>query len=299
MSSRSRGSVLLVPLLVLALSPARASSTGASSAPATPLAPALVRAVERRDPEALADTTLPRLAALEPAQRLELATLLAAWPVPRRVAAWAFLQVGTPYRLGALGEERPPDPDPLVRFDSTDCAVLNLVSAALAHVHDAGGERAAMALAQYRGGRVSYETRFHFTTDRLDSSAYWRDVTRAVAGAAVRTTRVRLNRRAGGGRWVPVEWTRTREVVWLPRAQGPDFPSWFDRGRLPEAVGVAFVRRGALADGLDVVHESLLWRGRTLLHASSATGRVVALPWGDYLAGPGRGHDGFVLFEYR
>jgi hypothetical protein len=54
-----------------------------------------------------------------------------------------------------------------------------------------------------------------------------------------------------------------------------------------------------MADGLDVVHESLLWKGRTLLHASSLTGRVVTIPWARYLAGPGRHDDGFVLFEYR
>jgi hypothetical protein len=215
------------------------------------------------------------------------------------VAAWAFLQVGTPYRLGALGEERPPDTDPFVRFDSTDCAVLNLVSAALAHAPDAGGEREAMARAQYRGGRLAYDARFHFTTDRLDASPYWLDVTRRVGRGACRTARVVLNRRAGGGAWIPVDWTRTRDVTWLPRSAARRFAAWADRGRLPEVVGVAFVRERTFADGLDVVHESLLWRGRTLLHASSTTGRVVALPWNDYLAGPGRGHDGVVLFEYR
>jgi hypothetical protein len=48
-----------------------------------------------------------------------------------------------------------------------------------------------------------------------------------------------------------------------------------------------------------VVHESLLWRGRTLLHASSRTGRVVTIPFAEYLSGPGLRQDGFVLFEYR
>jgi len=64
-------------------------------------------------------------------------------------------------------------------------------------------------------------------------------------------------------------------------------------------MGVAFVVESKLADGLDVVHESMLWKGRTLLHASSMTGRVVTMPWDEYLRGPGRGFDGFVLFEYR
>lgn len=263
------------------------------------LDPALSRALTAGDPAALADTTLPRLAALDSLQRSELAARIAGWPVPRRVAAWAFLQVGTPYALGPLGEEAPPDADPLIRFDVTDCAVLNLVSAALAHAPEAGGERAAMALANYRAGVVSYEARLHFTTDRLDVSPWYRDITRQVGGAACRSRDVSLNRRADGGRWIPIEWSRTRRVTYLPRGAGGEFARWNDAGRLPEVTGVAFVRASGLRDGLDVVHESLLWRGRTILHASSATGRVVALPWTEYLAGPGRAHDGFVLFEYR
>jgi hypothetical protein len=156
-----------------------------------------------------------------------------------------------------------------------------------------------MAIANYRGGVISYATRFHFTTDRLDSSRYYRDITRRVGGPACRSDTVALNRRADGGRWIPIEWSRLRVVHYLPRAQGARFARWHDQGRVPDAMGVAFVRRSMLSDGLDVVHESLLWKGRTLLHASSLTGRVVTIPWREYLAGPGRRHDGFVLFEYR
>jgi len=264
-----------------------------------PLPPPLTRAIDRGDPYAFADSTLPRLAALDPARRAALAESLATWTVPRRVAAWAFLQVGTPYQLGPLGEEAPPDTQPLITFATTDCAVLNLVSAAMAHAPEAGGERAAMAIANYRGGVVSYATRFHFTTDRLDSCPYYRDVTRRVGGDQTRVRRVVLNRRADGGRWIPIDWSRPRDVIYVPREHGAKFAAWYDAGRLPEVTGVAFVQESMLSDGLDVVHESLLWKGRTLLHASSRTGHVVTLPWAEYLAGPGRHHDGFVLFEYR
>jgi hypothetical protein len=85
----------------------------------------------------------------------------------------------------------------------------------------------------------------------------------------------------------------------LPRSAGARFAHWHDEGRLPAAVGVAFVQEATLSDGLDVVHESMLWKGRTFLHASSRTGRVVTLPWTEFLAGPGHRYDGFVLFEYR
>jgi len=279
----------------------RASGAAAVSAGApatTALPPALERALDRKDPLALAGSTLPRLADLDSVQRARVAERMAGWELGRRVAAWAFLQVGTPYRLGPLGEEAPPDTDPLIEFQTTDCAVLNLVSAALAHAGEAGGERAAMAIVNYRGGVVSYATRLHFTTDRLDSSPYYRDITEKVGGRACRRRAVILNRKADGGRWIPIDWRKPREVVYLPRALGSLFANLYDRGRLPAATGVAFVQLSSM-DGLDVVHESMLWRGRTFLHASSRTGRVVTMPWTEFLAGPGRRYDGFVLFEYR
>ena len=297
-TGRSDGALGAVVGLVIAIS--------AGALPAFPAAVrdssgtgALARAVAREDPLLLADPSLPRLADLDSRQRTRLAAKIASWEVGRRVAAFAFLQVGTPYRLGPLGEEAPPDSDPVIEFRTTDCAVLNLVSAALAHARDAGGERAAMALANYRDGAISYATRFHFTTDRLDSSPYYRDITQRVAGAACRSRRVILNRKADGKRWIDIDWSRERDVRYLPRALGARFARWHDQGRLPAALGVAFVQTSSLSNGLDVVHESLLWRGRTLLHASSRTGRVVTMPWTEFLSGPGRGYDGFVLFEYR
>ncbi len=288
------------PAMAGPASPPRTSvaPTDASS-PSAALPEALDRALERHDPLALADTTLPRLADLNREQRTQLAERLASWNVGRRVAAWAFLQVGVPYRLGQLGEEAPPDTDPVIEFQTTDCAVLNLVSAALAHVRDAGGEREAMAIANYRRGVISYATRLHFTTDRLDSPPYYRDITSRVGGRACRRCRVVLNQKADGGHWIPIDWRRHRDVFYVPRTWGPRFARWHDQGRLPAAMGIAFVQASTLSDGLDVVHESMLWRGRTLLHASSRTGRVVTIPWDEFLSGPGHRYDGFVLFAYR
>jgi len=261
---------------------------------------ALDSAVVHHDPLLLADSTLPRLADLGSRQRDLVDKQMWGWPVADRVAAWAFLEVGIPYELGPLGEEAPPDTQPVIAFKTADCATLNLVAAALAHRIDAGGERRAMQRANYRNwGRIQYDERLHFTTDRLDVSPYYRDITRQVAGVLCESAKVTLNRRRDGTHWIPIPWTRKRVVAYVPRALGAEFPEWFDRRRIPDAMGVAFVDRSKLDDGLDVVHESLLWKGRTLLHASSRTGRVVTVPWTEFLDGPGKRYDGFVLFEYR
>lgn len=294
---------LLLPALVLATSvgaaPLGADAAAGAARSHDALPRALARALDAADPVLLASARIPRLASLDAAQRSTLASRLDRLGVPERVASYAFLQVGTPYRLGPLGEEAAPDTDGVIVLDATDCTALNLVSTALAHAREAGGERAAMAIANYRGGEISYATRFHFTTDRLDSCRWFADITARVGGDSCRRRTVALNRRAGGGRWIDIEWSRDREVVYVPRGFGTRLAREYDAGRIPAAMGIAFVQESKLADGLDVVHESLLWKGRTLLHASSASGRVITVPWDRFLAEQGARYDGFVLFEYR
>ncbi len=296
--SGTSGRMRWVLALTLVLHPSPGALAAEDRAPAA-LPRTLVRALDAGDPLRLAAGGLPRLADLDAAQRAELAARLERRAVAERVASYAFLQVGTPYRLGPLGEEAPPDTDAVIAFGATDCTALNLVSVALAHARDAGGERAAMAVANYRGGAISYATRFHFTTDRLDSCRWFADLTRRVGGDSCVSRIVTLNRRANGGHWIPIDWIREREVAYVPRGFGARFASEYDAGRIPAAMGIAFVQESKLADGLDVVHESMLWKGRTLLHASSASGRVVTLPWIEFLAQQGARYDGFVLFEYR
>src|SRR5690242_12602800 len=74
-------------------SAARASGAAVVSegAPASALPQALERALDRKDPLALADSTLPRLADLDSVQRVRVAERMAGWDLGRRVAAWAFL----------------------------------------------------------------------------------------------------------------------------------------------------------------------------------------------------------------
>ena len=136
-------------------------------------------------------------------------------------------------------------------------------------------------------------------SDRLDSSPYFRDITRRAGGNACRHQVVTLNRRADGSHWIPIDWTREREVFYVPRERGAEFEHWFHEHRIPPAMGIAFVKAAKLTEGLDVVHESMLWQGHTLLHASSLSGRVIMLPWRQFLEESGAKYDGFVLFEYR
>lgn len=263
----------------------------------------LLRALASGNPAALASSRLPRLGDLTAPQVEELAGRLKAWPTPRRVAAFAFLMVGTPYVNGPLGEESPPDTDPIFAARPADCATVNLVATTLAHVPESGTPREAMRWTNYRDGRVDYASRLHFTTDRLDASPFHADITARVGGTLgagiTRSRTVVLNRKPDGTRWIPIDWERTRTIHYIPREHASRLSALHRSGRLPDAVGVAFVSERMMDRGLDVIHESLLWQGRTLLHGSSAAGRVTTIDFGRYLDEQRSRVDGVVIFEYR
>jgi hypothetical protein len=260
----------------------------AASGPSLP--PRLEDALNRKDPLALADTTLPRLAQLDSAQRAVLADRMGSWEIGRRVAAFAFLQVGTPYRLGPLGEGAPPDSDPVFEVENHR---LRRAQSGLgrARARARGGRRARGDGARRLPRRViSYATRLHFTTDRLDESPYYRDITQRVAGSSCKSQRVTLNqageRQAMDRHRLVAAATRLVRAARLERAlrrMAPRRPTpRRHRGRVREDDPCSATASTSL-------HESLLWKGRTLLHASSVTGRVVTIPWESYLAGPGKG----------
>lgn len=233
----------------------------------------------------LADTKYPRLSELTADEIDALSARLRSLPIPARAVIYGFLQVGTPYQGGALGEEELPDSDPLVRFDVTDCTIFNLMNVSLAH-SDSSSLRDRMLVAGYRGGEKSFQDRLHFTTDRLDESPYFRDVTSSMPSA--RKTKVRLNRKPDGSRWVDIDWERERNIYYVPSSAAKEVET-------PDVIGVAFVKRSFLEKGLDVLHEGMLYRGKLLVHASSRRGEVVVEPFEEFASR----YDGVVFFEYR
>jgi hypothetical protein len=260
---------------------------------------ALDVALSTRNPVVLGDTRLPRLSELSARERRAIAETLRLEPVPLRVATFLFLQLGTPYEAGSLGEEIAPDTDPLIDFRASDCVVLNLTSWAAAMAVGDVTERAAMIRAHYRDGIVSHANRFHFSSDRLDHSPMNREITARVGGAAVKAERIILNRKPDGARWIPIDWERERVMRWIPWSEANRLPFWRRDGRIPELTGIVFVKSSLFAKGLDALHEGNIWRGETVIHASSRHGRVVAQPLEVFLREAGARYDGFLLFEYR
>jgi hypothetical protein len=100
-------------------------------------------------------------------------------------ASEAFL--GTPYKLGCLGEGKGRDPDPIVRYDQVDC--VTFVEEVLALTRATSAQNATDVLQQirYRGNDISYEDRNHYMeatwVPANTRKGFVRDITAEIAGA--------------------------------------------------------------------------------------------------------------------
>jgi len=217
-----------------------------------------------------------------------------------RLRAVALLRVGTPYVLGCLGEEKGPDAQPVFRLDLSDCTVHVLTSAALAHAASYAEARGWMTRLNYypAPGRdpVSYANRVHFTEDRLQTSAYFKDVTARVAPAAALESRtLTLNRKRDGSALLEIPWEKKITVRYIPAAKLNK--AMLDR--LPVAAGVAFIREKDVPLGLIIGHEGMVIDRGDLVHADSISKRVQRVSLLEYVKKNSDWFDGVVLYEFR
>jgi hypothetical protein len=211
-----------------------------------------------------------------------------------RVKALAQMYQGAPYVADPLTDEAAD----WLPYGSTNCTMYVLYIAAFASSRCMAEAREHMRLLHYRGGRVGFAERYHFTEDRITDPAnrYFAETTAIYMRDArsLRRISLELNRRKDGsllfgdrlGRW-----TKQVTMAYIPRA-------CFTPGLLtplPRVLGIAFVKKANWDKGLIVGHEGLLIDG-DLYHASP-TGGVVAEK--NYLATrfPASSWEGMILFH--
>lgn len=211
-------------------------------------------------------------------------------------------RIGTPYERDCLGEEGGVDPDPLFRVDTVDCTVFILTQAALAHAGSVTEARLNMKSANYRqigpDRPISFESRLHFTLDRLESSPYFRNITQELAGLVpLKRTSVILNRKADGTRLIDIPWEKEVTASYVPAKYVDE--SLLDR--LPAVAGAALVKEKLFDLGLVVAHEGMLLDGCDFVHASSSAGKIVRLPFLEYLLPEAESplFDGVIFYEFR
>lgn len=82
-----------------------------------------------------------------------------------RLILYSEKSLGTPYKLGPLGEgpKGKFDRDPLMRFDAFDCTTFVETTMALALARNLKKAKKILQKIRYKEGYISYETRNHFT----------------------------------------------------------------------------------------------------------------------------------------
>lgn len=146
-----------------------------------------------------------------------------------RVVAISERFLGTPYKLGPLGEghDGEYDRDPLYDFKRADCTTYVEQVMALALKPTLAEALEELRKIRYKDGKISYETRNHFTeadwVPRNVWAGYLRDITRQVAGDKTLTLTktvskkdwyLKMSTSAVEGRFTPAE-----KVKRLPQLQ--------------------------------------------------------------------------------
>ncbi len=198
--------------------------------------------------------------------------------------------MGAPYERAPLGEG---DNEAIYREDAFDCTTLVLTVAAKLN---AGRQNATEMMKQvhyYPPGKVSFGTRLHFSSYRNRVSDYFQDITSRIGGGITKSEAVVLNRRRPGeGRLIDIDWQKRVRVEYVPSSNVPDLVE-----KLPDVVGVGFVRTESFEKGLAITHEGILLDGRTLVHASLKEGKVVRMDFLDYLSR--QEYSGVSFFSFR
>jgi hypothetical protein len=215
-----------------------------------------------------------------------------------RIRALALMRIDTPYRLGCLGEEKPPDKGPLFRLDEADCTVLVLTTTALAHGKTYRDARAMMKTLNYYNPPevgdevVNYRNRLHFTEERLHKCPCYNDITEElVPEKKLARVAITLNRKSDGSRLLDIPWERKVTVCYIT---SPGIDSSLMK-KLPPVCGVAFIRKKYFAMGLAISHEGMILDGKWLVHADSRAGKVRKVNFLDYWSGNSDYFDGIVI----
>ena len=202
-----------------------------------------------------------------------------------RLKALNIWRLNTPYGLYCLGEESGQDKDPIIRNDSSDCTVHVLTTMAFAESSSYLEAKKVMRNIHYKKNKdgkssATYESRWHFTSDRLLNNPQTPDITLSIANDDyLETVRIELNKKKNGQPFLNLNWTSKEEIKYISIEK-------LDRqllNKLPEVCGIAFVKKSYFKLGLVIAHEGFLVDKRTFFHASSEYNKTVAVDLMSYL----------------
>lgn len=217
-----------------------------------------------------------------------------------RIKAINLWRVGTPYGIFKLGEEIEPDPDPIIRIDTSDCTVHVLTTMAFAQSNNWDDARSNMVNIHYKENKngkkfPTYKSRWHYTSDRILNHNQTIDITsQLVPNQYLKTITIELNRKQDGSEFLDLDWSSFQQISFIP----VENISYIILSKLPEVCGVAFVKRSYFVSGIVIAHEGYLIDRKSLIHASSIEGKTVNVPFMEYLLNNGNSRfDGVMIYK--
>lgn len=220
----------------------------------------------------------------------------------KRLKAINIWRIGTPYGIFKLGEEIAPDPDPLLRIDTSDCTVHVLTSLAFSTSNSWTETREKMIDIHYKpdsdGKKIpTYRSRWHYTSDRIINNPYTTDITKSIIQKEdLDSVVIVLNKKTDGSEFLDLNWTSKNTVHFIPaRNIDQDILSM-----LPIVCGTAFVRKSYFKNGIVIAHEGVLIDNKELIHASSEEGKTVKVDLIDYVNNNGSlRFDGIMFYKFH
>ena len=218
-----------------------------------------------------------------------------------RLKAINIWRVGTPYGIFKLGEERDPDPDPILRIDTSDCTVHVLTSVAFSTSSSWIESREKMIDIHYkpdsRGQKTpTYKTRWHYTSDRITNNPYTVDITKSLNEKTnLDSVVIDLNKKIDGSEFLDLNWTARYKFYFIP-SNGINENVL---SSLPKVCGAAFVKRSYFKNGIVIAHEGVLIDNQDLIHASSEKKKTVKINFIDYMNKNGSPRfDGVMFYKF-
>ena len=219
-----------------------------------------------------------------------------------RLKAFTLWRIGTPYGDFMLGEEKDPDPDPIIRLDVSDCTVHVLTTLAFTQSESWDDARNSMEKIHYKHDTtglpvVNYSNRWHFTLDRIHSNPYTTNITESiVTGGRLVLLQITLNKKSEGSEFLSLDWTKPISTKYIPR----EMVNSHLLSKLPDVAGIAFIKKSLFKLGIAVGHEGILIDQTSFVHASSDSNRTVKVDFFEYFTeGSGTIFDGILIYKFN
>lgn len=219
-----------------------------------------------------------------------------------RLKAFALWQVGKPYELFCLGEESGVDTDPIFRMDVSDCTVHILTSLASVQSQSWDEARSTLIDIHYKPNQEglsipTYKSRWHYTTDRIQDNASTQNITPSLLPEDhLESVSITLNQKESGDAFLDLGWNKPTSISYIPNGKiNAELLK-----KLPDIVGVAFVKKSYFKMGLVVAHEGMIINRKNIIHASSEYGETVNMDFLEYYFRPeGPLFDGVLFFKFN